>query len=431
MTEPKQLPLSEVGEKGLLCSMMQSTAIYLENEQAVTPLLFQVPANQTIFDAVRKLAPDLSTIDWQALSAAFNKKELESIGGVTYLNEVFGFTPTSAGWKYYYGLTFDAYRLREAHLCAFKILEIDDPRNAGQAAEAAEAALRAIAAPAIKEPVPFKERIFQTFEWIETLAATPPQSVIKFGIEALDAALQPIERGDQLVISAETSRGKSTLASQAVLSSTDKRFAIFSVEMPWRSLVVRMFASEGRIAFSNLRQGRLTKAETLRLQDAMKRLSNRQIWIEDGQPVDVRTISAKCRALKRKGLDAVVVDYLQLVAPSTTGKRDTSREREVAEISRSLKSLALELDLAVIALSQLNEAGQLRESRAIGQDADIVLQIHHGEGGASIQIRKHRNGPRCSVPVSFDGATMRFSGPNSTTTDPKPVRWPYPEDGAK
>ena len=184
MAETRQLPLSDAGEKGLLCSIIQNTAIYLENEQAVTPQLFQVPANQIIFDAVRKLAPSISTIDWQVLNAAFTKKELESIGGVSYLNEVFGFTPTSAGWKYYYELAFDAYRLREAHLCALKILGIEDPRDAGQAAEAAEATLRAIGAPAIKEPVQFKERIFQAFEWIETLTTTPPESAIRFGIEA-------------------------------------------------------------------------------------------------------------------------------------------------------------------------------------------------------------------------------------------------------
>jgi DnaB-like helicase C terminal domain len=145
-----------------------------------------------------------------------------------------------------------------------------------------------------------------------------------------------------------------------------------------------MFATEGRIPFSNLRQGRLGKLEIQRLQEARKRLVNREIWIEDEQPIDVRAIAAKCRFFKRTGLDAIVVDYLQLVTPSATGKRDTSREREVAEISRSLKSLALELNLVVIALSQLNDAGQLRESRAIAQDADIILKIEHGKDGASI-----------------------------------------------
>jgi replicative DNA helicase len=413
--------------------MMQNTAIFLENEPAITPELFQVPANQIIFDAVRKLASSFSAIDWQALIAAFRQKELDSVGGASYLNEVFGFTPTSSAWKYYHDLAFDAHRLRQAHLCAIRILEIDDARDVGQAAEAAEATIRAIAAPAINEPIPFKERISQTLEWIERLAVTPPKSVIRFGIDALDTALLPIEPGDQVVVCAETGRGKSALASQAVLSSTDKRFAIFSVEMPWRSLIARMFASEGQIMFSKLRQGRLTAAEIQRLQDATKRLATRQVWIEDEQPINVRTIGAKCRALKRKGLDALVVDYLQLVAPSTTGKRDTSREREVAEISRSLKSLALELDVAVIALSQLNESGQLRESRAIGQDADIVLQIHHGEdGAASIQVRKHRNGPRCSVPVTFYSSIMRFSdAPSKTVAEPAATsRLPYADQAS-
>jgi replicative DNA helicase len=136
------------------------------------------------------------------------------------------------------------------------------------------------------------------------------------------------------------------------------------------------------------------------------------VWIEDEHPIDARYVASKCRALAaRGGLSLVVVDYLQLVSPAVAGKRDSSREREVAEISRALKSLALELNVVVLALSQLNDAGQLRESRAIGQDADIVLHIAGEDDGKPerIEIQKHRNGPRCQVPVNFDGRFMRFS----------------------
>jgi replicative DNA helicase len=401
-----EFPVSEVGEKGLLCSLVLDSSIYLENAADIDPQLFWVPANRIIFKAVRDLAPHFDAIDFGALRSALSADELEEIGGIQYLDEVFGFVPTAKGWRWYYDQARSVHQLRQAHLAALEILKLKD--NIDEALAAAEQALKAIAEPGAKEPVSFRERVHQTEEWIEGLATSPPQSVVQFGISALDSALLPIERGDQLVLCAETSGGKSALAGQVILSSTDRKFAVFSAEMPFRSLVARMFAAEGRIGFSKLRQGRLTQGEAQRFREAKERIISREIWIEDKQPIDIRSISAKCRRFKRKGLDAVVVDYLQLVTP-IAGKRDSSREREVAEISRSLKSLALELDVVVIALSQLNDSGQLRESRAIGQDADIVLQIFHADDGAAIQVRKHRNGPRCSIPVSFDAATMRFS----------------------
>jgi replicative DNA helicase len=319
-------------------------------------------------------------------------------------------------------------KARQPVLDALKLLGADNPQ---ERIDEALKALKAIAGPQIKDSIPFRERVNEALEWIDQLATNPPRSVIRFGLPRLDNALLPLEPADQVVLCAETGRGKSALASQAVLSSSEKKFAIFSVEMPWRSLVARMFAGEGQIEFKNLRQGRLSKPERLRLQEAIKRLSGRTIWIED-EPTDVLSIAAKCRRFKHSsGLDAIVVDYLQLVAPAQGGKRDTSREREVAEISRSLKSLALELGIVVIALSQLNDAGQLRESRAIGQDADIVLQICQDEDGASIQVRKHRNGPRCKIPVTFDGTIMRFTEASGQSAKERLVSLPYAKEAGE
>jgi replicative DNA helicase len=418
-----EFPVHQVGEKGLLGSLILDSSIYLENAADIDPQLFWTPANRIIFKAVRDLAPNFDAIDFSALRSALSAGELEEIGGVSYLDEVFAFVPTAKNWRWYYDQAFSAHRLRQAHLAALEILKLED--NTDEALAAAEQALKSIAEPGAKEPVPFRERVRQTEEWIEGLATSPPQSVVQFGISALDSALLPIERGDQLVLGAETGGGKSALASQLILSSTDKKFAVFSVEMLSRSLVARMFAAEGRIGFSKLRQGRLTEREAKRFRQAKERLISREIWIEDDQPIDIRLISAKCRRFKRKGLDVVVVDYLQLVAP-IAGKRDSSREREVAEISRSLKTLALELDVVVIALSQLNDDGRLRESRAIGQDADIVLQIRHGDEGAAIHVLKHRNGPRGSIPVTFDGATLRFSDvENRAAMQSGALRLPY------
>jgi replicative DNA helicase len=413
------LPCNAVGEAGLLCSIIQNTAIYLEHEDQIGEHLFQSPANKKIFAVLRDLCPSCAEIDFQAIIGELTRKgQLKEVGDKEAVNEVYGFIPTSAAWRTYYEQAFEAHRLRQMKLTACQIWESPDLETAHQAAEA----LTEISGRNVKPVIPFKERLHDVLDYIKQLSTTTSESVVRFGIEPLDYALQPIEPGNQVVICSETGGGKTALAGQAILCSSSKSFAIFSLEMGARSLVLRMLAAESAIPLGNLRRGRLTVHERPRLPAAMDRLAKRTVYLEDEHPIDVRGIAARCRTLKRQrgGLDAVVVDYLQLVAPSATGKRDLSREREVAEISRGLKSLALELQIVVVALSQLNEAGQLRESRAIGQDADVVLHILPGESGAaSIQIRKHRNGPRGAFLVNFDGSTLRFSAPEKKAAAPR------------
>lgn len=413
------LPCNDVGEAGLLCSIIQNPAIYLEHENQIGEHLFQSLANQKIFAVVRDLCRSCAEIDFQAIIGELVRKgQLEEVGDKQAVNEVFGFVTTSAGWRTYYEQTFEAYCLRKMRLTARQIWESPDLETAKQAAES----LTVIATSHIKPPIPFKERLHDVLEYIEQLSITSPESVVSFGIDPLDSALLPIEPGNQVVICSETGGGKTTLACQAFLCSSEKSFAMFSLEMGARSLIMRMLSAEGSIPLGNLRRGRLTKQEHPRLTATIESLAKRTVYIEDEQPIDVRGIAARCRTFKRKksGLDAVIVDYLQLVGPSPGGKRDVSREREVAEISRSLKSLALELDVVVIALSQLNDNGQLRESRAIGQDADVVLHVLPADGGgSSIQIRKHRNGPRGVFLVHFDGSTLRFSASHGKAPAPR------------
>jgi replicative DNA helicase len=412
------LPYAEDAEKGLLCSLLLKPTLYLEQAKIIQDHLFWLPANRIIFGIVRDLAQRADWIDFPMLVSELSKiKQLEEVGGRDYLNELFNFVPTYSAWQYYYEGAFNAYRARQAHLAAHKILELNDP---DEQAILVEEALRSIAAPQIRQEISFKEQLLETIDWIGERSRSEAKSVIRFGINSLDEALLPIETGDQIVISGDTGGGKSALASQAVLESREANFAIFSLEMHARSLITRMLAAEGNIQFCNLRKGRLLDREYPLLTQAVERLSKRSIWIEDERPIDAHSIAARCRVLKHKGLSAIVVDYLQLVTPSGRGKRDFSREREVAEISRSLKSLALDLGIVVIALSQVNEDGQLRESRTIGQDADIVLQIIADDRERSIQVRKHRNGPRARIPVQFDGACMRFSFPAPGTSPQDP-----------
>jgi replicative DNA helicase len=207
-----------------------------------------------------------------------------------------------------------------------------------------------------------------------------------------------------------------------------KKVAVFSLEMTTRSLILRLLASEAEIDFSTLRKGFLANSAYRRLTEAGDRLSRAEIWIDDSGIATILEIKAKCRRLKaERGLDLVMVDYLQLA--SADGRRDR-KDLEIAEISRGLKALAKELKLPVVALSQLNRGpeqrdpdkrrpilGDLRESGAIEQDADVIAFIYRDviynketedPKRAELEIAKQRNGPTGRVNLHFEGRYARF-----------------------
>jgi replicative DNA helicase len=408
-TNEKSIPQNREAEQCLLCCLILQPTLCLEHQHILGPHLFWNPAHRIIFEAITSLAAKAHLIDFPQLVMEIGKDgQLAEIGGKEYLNEVWTLVPTAAGWEYYHESAFRAYRRRQAFLAALKIVESDDP---DQQETIAEETLRSIAAPKQTKVMSFKDKIYDCLDWIENSLRSDRRSLVTFGIPELDDLLYPIEPGYQTVIAANTSRGKTALALQAALKSRGPCI-IFSLEMNARGLIARMLSSQANVELAKIRQGRLWADELQRLGASSAELGTRKIVIEDSFPVDVRTVTSKCRALKKDGLELVVLDYLQLVSPLTT-RRDSSREREVAEISRALKSLAMELEVATIVLSQLNDDGQLRESRAIGQDADIVLHVDSEK--SEISIRKQRNGPRATIPVYFDEKFTRFSSPRKIT----------------
>jgi replicative DNA helicase len=402
-----EIPQDPAGEKNLLSALIHGPALCLEHAALLGDHLFNNPSNIIVFQAINELAKTRDKLEWQMLVAEVSKRTpLENIGGLEYLEHLWHILDTSSGWNYYYQDALNAYRRRQAVLAAKDILTAENP---DEQITIAETALKSISAPQKSQSIPFKERLIQTLDWIEQTTLSHPPSLLKFGIKELDDRIYPVGPGDQVVIGGSTSSGKTALALQAVLQSPGPA-AIFSLEMDARSMVIRILAAESGVPLHRIRAGLLSESDFNKLTAAFKVLESRPIWIEDTAPADIRSIAAKCRALKHQGLSIAAIDYLQLVTPSTT-KRDASREREVAEISRSLKSLAMELGIVTVCLSQLNDDGKLRESRAIGQDADCVLCIDLDEDGnpRDIAIQKQRNGARGRIPVEFDGRYMRFS----------------------
>jgi len=249
------------------------------------------------------------------------------------------------------------------------------------------------------------------------------------GFKDLDNMLSGLQKSDLVILAARPSMGKTTLALDiARMSATthEKSVVIFSLEMSSQQLVDRMLSAESRVNAWNLRTGRLSSdREFSQLRDSLDKLAKAKIYIDDQPGNSIVRMKALSRRLKaEKGLDLIVVDYLQLM---TTSKNYDSMVNQVTEISRSLKSLAKELDVPVLALSQLSRAvesrggkprlSDLRDSGSIEQDADVVMFIHREDRGkdesektniAEILIEKHRNGPTGKVDLYFDEKTTTF-----------------------
>ncbi|EFR92392.1 replicative DNA helicase, partial [Listeria innocua FSL S4-378] len=246
---------------------------------------------------------------------------------------------------------------------------------------------------------------------------------IPTGFNELDKMTAGFQRNDLIIVAARPSVGKTAFAlniAQNVATKTDENVAIFSLEMGAEQLVMRMLCAEGNINAQNLRTGALTSDDWQKLTIAMGTLSNSGIYIDDTPGVRVNEIRSKCRRLKQEtGLGMIVIDYLQLIAGS--GRGGENRQQEVSEISRSLKALARELEVPVIALSQLSRSveqrqdkrpmmSDIRESGSIEQDADIVAFLYRedyydreGENDGTIEIiiAKQRNGPVGDVKLAF------------------------------
>lgn len=254
------------------------------------------------------------------------------------------------------------------------------------------------------------------------------------GFREFDKLTHGLQGGDLVIIAARPAMGKTSfvlnLASNAALRY-GKTVAVFSLEMPSEQLVSRLLSAEARIDLSRLRGGHISDDEWPKLTEAADRVSNAPIFMDDTPAVTPTTVRAKCRRLKRRhGLDLIVIDYLQLMSGGQGHGRQSSREQEISYISRTLKGLAKDLKVPVVALSQLNRGlesradkrpmlSDLRESGAIEQDADMICFIYREEvynkeceeterGIAELIIGKHRNGPTGMVKLKFWNAWTRF-----------------------
>ncbi|MUK88159.1 replicative DNA helicase [Ornithinibacillus sp. L9] len=409
-------------------------AIFLEPEAFSTASELLVPedfyraSHQRIFATMLSLADKGEPIDLVTVTTSLsNSKQLEEAGGVSYLSEVAESVPTAANIEYYSKIVEEKSVLRRLIRTATDIVtntfdkedEVEDVLN--------EAEKNILEVSGRKNSGAFKaikDVLIEVYDSIEQLHHNDAEVTgVPTGYRDLDKMTSGFQRNDLIIIAARPSVGKTAFAlniAQNVAVKTDENVAIFSLEMGAEQLVQRMLCAEGNIDAQRLRTGSLQADDWSKLTMAMGSLSNAGIYIDDTPGIRVSEIRSKCRRLKQEhGLGMILIDYLQLIQGSS--KNGENRQQEVSEISRSLKGLARELNVPLIALSQLSRGveqrqdkrpmmSDLRESGSIEQDADIVGFLYRDDyydkesekqNIIEIILAKQRNGPVGTVELAF------------------------------
>src|SRR3984893_1182009 len=430
-------PHSIEAEQSVLGGLMLDSAAWDQIADRVIAEDFYRNDHRLIFEAAAALIERSQPCDAVTLSGHLESLGLlDQVGGLSYLGSLARDTPTAANIRAYADIVRERSVLRQlisaGNLIVRSALETEG-HEAREGVDEAERAVFEIAERGSRGKVGFrtvKSILPDVVNRIDELYHSDGSMTgISTGFKKLDEMTSGLQPGDLIIIAGRPSMGKTTLAvniaENAALGS-GKSAAIFSMEMSAESLTLRMISSLGRINQSNLRSGRLEEQDWPRIDSAMTQLGNAKIFIDETPALTPTEIRARARRSKReRGLDLIVVDYLQLM--QVAGSKE-NRATEISEISRSLKALAKELKVPVIALSQLNRGveqrvekkpvmSDLRESGALEQDADVILLIYREEvydknttrkGIADIIIAKQRNGPTGDIQLTFLGEYTKF-----------------------
>ena len=429
-------PQSIDAEESILSAILIDNDTLLEVLDVLAPKDFYRSAHQKIYYAITELFTKNEPVDLVTLSNILKEKgQLEEIGGATYLARLVDVVPLAVNAQHYAKIVHDKACLRRLIEKANEIAKrcFDDQGNVDDVIDFAESSIFEISENKIKPAFyPLGKIIESSIDMLEELQGNKALVTgVATGYPLLDNKTAGLQKSDLIILAARPSMGKTALALN-ISRNTAVDFgipvAIFSLEMSKEQLSMRMLCSEASVDSSRIRSGFIGKENWVDITDAAGILSEAPIYIDDSPDLSALEIRAKARRLKMdKDIGLVIVDYLQLMKGRHSAER---RELEISEISRSLKALAKELDIPVLALSQLNRKledrsdkrpmlSDLRESGALEQDADVVVFIYRDEeynkdinnpnsGKAEIIIAKQRNGPTGTVPLAFLKAYTRF-----------------------
>ena len=433
----KELPKNIEAEKCLLGSMFWSRESLQKGCEEASADIFYLESHAKIFDAIRTLYLNETPVDMTSLTTyLISIEKINEVGGVEYLNEVVNSVATGASIDYYISLVSEKHTLRKMIEVATGIITkaTNVENSASDTIDEAEKDILNIS----------KFRKTSEFRKVQDVLTKAQNDLemlsrnggkikgIPTGFGELDALTEGFHPTQLIILAARPAVGKTAFALNLALSaakSSKKNIAIFSLEMPAEQLIMRMISSLGQIDNKKLSTGKLENEDWKRFNEAISILADTNVFFHDAGGVTPAEIKAKCRRLatQGEGLGLVIIDYLQLI--DSSARYAGSRQQEVSEISRALKTMALELEVPVIALSQLSRSvekredkkpvlSDLRESGSIEQDADIVAALHNPEveipQGDDVPIPiqliilKHRNGPTKTIDLLFRKKTSTF-----------------------
>ena len=430
----REVPHNIDAEQSVLGSMFLSKKALSHSLELLSPEMFYLDSHSKIFECIKALESNNQVVDLTTVAEELNKRDwLKSVGNIEYLTEIIESVPSAANVDQYIKIVEDKAILRRLIDEATSIItnSYNTTNDIDEVIEEAEKKIFDVSKSLRStEFKPIQEVLYKTQSDLEKLAQNKGDITgIPSGFYELDKITSGFHPHELIIIAARPGMGKTAIALNMVTNiaiNSKKTVALFNMEMGAEQLATRMLSSVGQIEGSKLKTGNLEHSDWKRVNEAISRLSNTNIYIDDTSGNTVGEIRSKCRKLATSpsGLDIVVIDYLTLI--QGTSKSGANRQQEVADISRSLKTMAMELHVPVIALSQLSRGiekrddkkpmlSDLRESGAIEQDADIVAFLHCSDEEREKQnslmefvIRKHRNGPLADVPLIFQRGTSSF-----------------------
>ena len=432
---PDRLPPQDIAaEQSVLGAMLLSKDAVADVVETLRESDFYRPTHQTIYGTILDLYSRGEPADAITVAAALGKNsELSRIGGAPYLHTLVAGVPSAANASYYARIVSERAILRRLVEAGTRITqmgytadgEVDDLVDRAQA-EVYDVTERRMS----EDYRPLSALMNDALAEIEAIGNRGGEMVgVPTGFADLDRLTNGLHPGQLCIIAARPAIGKSTLGLDLARSASIKHgltSAIFSLEMSRNEIVMRLLSAEAQIGLHNMRSGSMSDADWTRLARKMSAVSEAPLFIDDSPNLTMMEIRAKARRLRqRNDLRLIIVDYLQLM---TSGRKVESRQQEVSEFSRQMKLLAKELEIPVVAISQLNRGPEqrtdkkpmlsdLRESGSLEQDADLVVLISREDayerespraGEADFIIAKHRNGPTGQVTVAFQGHYSRF-----------------------
>jgi replicative DNA helicase len=442
MQNIKLPPQNIEAEQSLLGSILIDRDVMDRIADIVTAEDFYRESHRKIFSAMSELYSRQDPIDILSLTNRLEeKKELEASGGVTYLTDIVSTVPSSSHATIYARIVQKKKMLRDLISSAQMIMEMGygEAEDVESVLDEAEQKILAVAQRSLRQEFkPIKGALNEAFERFEKIQKGETLRGVPTGYADLDAKLGGLQRSDLIILAARPSLGKTSLALNIArhVSLVEKiPVGIFSLEMSTDSVVDRFISSEAHVNSWNLRTGHLSGEDDFeRINNALAVLSEAPLYIDDAASPTIVQIRTMARRLKAEhGLGLIIVDYLQLIYNPNA----ESMVQQITEISRSLKSLARELNVPVLAISQLSRAvenrpdqiprlSDLRESGSIEQDADVVMFIHREDrvkkdsdkkNIAKIIIAKHRNGPVGEIELFFNEQETSFQNLDRRFTD--------------